>query len=71
MNLRQFPDISELSPMELFSADLSTAERIALGVLSLIALIGWCRWRGTPQGSRKAETSQGAEEKRRSSRKLA
>jgi len=31
--------------MELFSADLSTAERIALGVLSLIALIGWCRWR--------------------------
>jgi hypothetical protein len=36
-------------PMELFSTDFSTAERIAVGVLSLIALIGWCRWRGTPE----------------------
>jgi len=35
--------------MELFSTDFSTAERIAVGVLSLIALIGWCRWRGTPE----------------------
>jgi hypothetical protein len=41
--------------MELFSADLSTAERIALGVLSLIALIGWCRWRGTPQDQGKVK----------------
>jgi len=41
--------------MEL-SIDPETAERIAWsiwGVLSFIALIVWCRWRGTPQDQRK------------------
>ena len=33
-------------PMELFSTGLSTTERIAVGVLSLIALIVYLRWRG-------------------------
>jgi hypothetical protein len=40
--------------MEL-SIDPETAERIArgvLGVLSFIALIVWCRWRGTPEDQR-------------------
>jgi hypothetical protein len=40
--------------MEL-SIDPNTAERIArgvLGVLSFIALVVWCRWRGTPEGQR-------------------
>jgi hypothetical protein len=44
--------------MELLLAELSAAERIALGVLSLIALIGWCRWRGIPQDRNKAESRQ-------------
>jgi hypothetical protein len=30
-------------------AGMGTAEWIALGLL-LIALVGWCRWRGTPEG---------------------
>jgi hypothetical protein len=30
---------------------MGTAEWIALGLL-LIALVGWRRWRGTPEGSR-------------------
>jgi len=40
--------------MEL-SIDPETAERIAwgaCGVLSFIALIVWCRWRGTPEDQR-------------------
>ena len=37
--------------MEL-SIDPETAERIAWGVLSFIALIAWCRWRGTPEDQR-------------------
>jgi len=40
--------------MEL-SIDPDTAVRIArgvLGVLSFIALIVWCRWRGTPEDQR-------------------
>jgi hypothetical protein len=40
--------------MEL-SIDPDTAERIArgvLGVLSFIALIVWCRWRGNPEDQR-------------------
>ena len=46
--------------MEL-SIDPDTAERIArgvLGVLSFIALIVWCRWRGTPQDQEKDEPAQ-------------
>jgi hypothetical protein len=34
------------------------------GVLSFIALIAWCRWRGTPQDQEKDEPAQGAEKKR-------
>jgi len=52
--------------MEL-SIDPETAERIArgvLGVLSFIALIVWCRWRGTPQDQEKDEPAQGAGKKR-------
>ena len=44
--------------MEL-SIDSETAERIArgvLGVLSFIALIVWCRWRGTPEDQRELVT---------------
>jgi hypothetical protein len=40
-------------PMELFSTDLSTAERIVVGMLSLIALIVYLRWRGPPQDQKK------------------
>jgi hypothetical protein len=29
--------------------ELSIAESIAWGLLSFIALIAWCRWRGTPE----------------------
>jgi hypothetical protein len=43
--------------MELF-VDLNTAERIALGLLSFIALIVWCRWRGPPQDQKKDEPPQ-------------
>jgi hypothetical protein len=41
--------------------DPETAERIAWGiwgVLSFIALIAWCRWRGTPQDQEKDELAQ-------------
>jgi hypothetical protein len=31
---------------------MSTAERIAWGLLSFIALIAWCRWEGTPEDQR-------------------
>jgi hypothetical protein len=51
--------------MEL-SINPGTAERIAWGVwgvLSFIALIAWCRWRGTPQDQEKDEPAQGAEKK--------
>jgi len=44
---------ANMFPMELFSTDLSTAERIAVGVLSLIALIVYLRWRGPPQDQKK------------------
>jgi hypothetical protein len=44
--------------MELFSADLSTVERLALGVFSLIGLIVWCRWRGAPYDQKKDEPAQ-------------
>jgi hypothetical protein len=40
--------------MELFS-DLSTAERIALGLLSFVALIVYLRWEGPPQDQDKYE----------------
>ena len=38
--------------MEL-SIDADTAERLARGVLSFIALIAWCRWRGTTDDEKK------------------
>jgi len=41
--------------MEL-SFDLNTAERIAWGLLSFIALIVWCRWR--PEDQKKDELPQ-------------
>jgi hypothetical protein len=44
--------------MELFSTDLSTIERLALGVFSLIGLIVWCRWRGAPDDQKKDEPAQ-------------
>jgi hypothetical protein len=44
--------------MELFSPVLSTADRIALGVLSLIGLIVWCRWRGAPEDQKKDKQAQ-------------
>jgi hypothetical protein len=34
---------------------MSTAERIVLGLLSFIALIAWCRWRGVPQDQKTDE----------------
>jgi hypothetical protein len=37
---------------------MSTAERIAWGLLSLIALIGWLRWRGTPEDQDKVNPPQ-------------
>jgi hypothetical protein len=43
--------------MEL-SIEPETAERIArgvLGVLSFIALVVWCRWRGTPEDQREVK----------------
>ena len=46
--------------MEL-SFDADTAERFARGVwglLSFIALIAWCRWRGTPEHQQKDELAQ-------------
>jgi hypothetical protein len=42
---------------------MSTAERIAWGLLSLIVLIVWLRWRGIPEDE-KSEASQGAERAR-------
>jgi hypothetical protein len=44
--------------MELFSTGLGTADRIALGVLSLIGLIVWCRWRGAPDDQKKDKPAQ-------------
>jgi hypothetical protein len=44
--------------MELFSTVLGTADRIALGVLSLIGLIVWCRWRGAPDDQKKDKPAQ-------------
>ena len=41
---------------KVFAGGMSPAERIALGVLSLIALIGWCRWRGTPDDQGKVRS---------------
>jgi hypothetical protein len=38
---------------EIIAGGMNTAERIAVGVLSLIALIGWCRWRGLPRDHKK------------------
>ena len=38
---------------EIIAGRMSTAERIAVGVLSLIALIGWCRWRANPEDQAK------------------
>jgi hypothetical protein len=37
---------------------MSAAERIAWGLLSFIALIAWCRWRGIPQDQKKDEPPQ-------------
>jgi hypothetical protein len=37
---------------------MGTAERLVWGLLSLIALIGWCRWRGTPEDQKKDEPPQ-------------
>jgi hypothetical protein len=37
---------------------IDTAERIALGLLSFIALIAWCRWRGTPEHQQKDQPAQ-------------
>ena len=34
---------------------MSTAERIAWGLLSFIALIVWLRWEGTPEDQNKDE----------------
>jgi hypothetical protein len=31
---------------------MSTAERVAWGLLSFIVLIGWLRWRGTPRSKK-------------------
>jgi len=45
--------------MEL-SIDPETAERIALGVLSFVALIASCRWRGTPEGQKKLRLNRNA-----------
>jgi hypothetical protein len=58
MNLRRFPDTSGHSkvPMEPFSGvDLSTAERIAWGLLSFIALIVYLRWEGPWEDQKKDE----------------
>ena len=35
---------------------MSTAERIAWGLLSLIGLITWVRWRGTSQDQKKDDS---------------
>jgi len=43
--------------MELF-AELTTADRMALGLLSFIALIIWCRWRGIPQDQGEGQNGQ-------------
>ena len=40
---------------------MSTAERIAWGLLSFIVLIVWLRWEGTPEDQRKGDASRGAE----------
>ena len=40
--------------MEL-SIDADTAERLARGVLSFIALIAWCRWRGTTDDEKESK----------------
>jgi len=34
-------------------SEMTTAERIAWGLLSLIVLIVWLRWRGTAQDQKK------------------
>lgn len=40
--------------MELFAGlNFNATVRIALGLLSFIALIVWCRWRGTPEDRKK------------------
>jgi hypothetical protein len=46
-------------------AGMTTAERIVVGVLSLIALIAWCRWRGTPQDQKKDEPPEVPKERER------
>jgi hypothetical protein len=43
--------------MEL-SIGLGTAVKIALGLLSFIALIAWCRWRGTPEDQEQDDAAQ-------------
>jgi hypothetical protein len=37
---------------------MTTTERLAWGLLSFIALIVWCRWRGTPEDQKKDEPPQ-------------
>jgi len=48
--------------MEL-SIDADTAERLARGVLSFIALIAWCRWRGTTDDEKKVRKEENAAKK--------
>src|SRR6516162_6824274 len=43
---------------------ISTAESIAWGLLSFIALIVWCRWRGTPEDEKESEASPDTEKRR-------
>jgi len=44
--------------MELFQ-DLNTAERIALGLLSFIALIFYLRWEGTWEDQKRTKSTKG------------
>ena len=63
MNLRPFPDTNGHNQFQGNFIDrsvragwgMSTAERIAWGLLSFIALIALCRWRGIPQDQKKNE----------------
>ena len=48
--------------MEL-SIDPGTAERLAWGPLSFIALIAWCRWRGTTDDEKKVRKEENAAKK--------
>jgi hypothetical protein len=48
--------------MEL-SIDADTAERLARGVLSFIALIAWCRWRGTTDDEKKVKKEENVAKK--------